>query len=102
MIIQLGKFELEPSAGCTDRWDMKECVTRTKKNSTAKYSASKTIAFSINLEYALETMIAMHLAEDNEKVTLQEYLEAYKVEKNKLLKTITQITKFETIKQKRL
>ena len=94
MNIIIGKFKLEPSIGSLERWDLIEQVERTGKTSGEKYGAEKALAYSVNLEFALQTIVSMKLAEIAGNVTIGEYLAQYIKEKNEIFDTIRKITKF--------
>lgn len=96
MNIIIGKYKLEPSVGSLERWDLIEQVERTGKTSGEKYDAEKVLAYSVGLEYALQTIISMKLAEIAGNVTIAEYLALYIKEKNEVLDTIRKITNFNT------
>jgi hypothetical protein len=94
MDIIIGKYKLVPSVGSSDRWDLIEQVERTGKTSGEKYEAEKALAYSVNLEYALQNIIAMKLAEIAGNVTLAEYVTQYIKEKKEIIDIIRKITNF--------
>ena len=91
MNIRIGKYELQPSVGSLERWDLVEYVERTKKDGGGTYESTNALAYSITLAYALQTIIGMRLAEREDTVTLEEYVALYIAEKTGLETTIKSV-----------
>ena len=80
------RFILKQSFG--DRFDIVEMVTRTKKDSEETYKAEQIIAYDTRLENAISRVVLEKLREKEKTVTLNEFLNEYKKEKELLTKQI--------------
>lgn len=84
MKIEYKNYVIEQSR--SDRFNLQEKVTRTKKNTNEQYERLLDLAYDIKLEYAIELVVNEELRKLNKVVTLKEFLKEYKREKDELLK----------------
>lgn len=81
MTIEIKDYTLIPSDNAKDRFDLTCKVMRTKKDTGEKYESSDTVGFGMTLEKCIKEIIAHELAKDERIVSLQEFVEAYKAER---------------------
>lgn len=80
------RFQLNQSS--SNRFDLVEKVVRQKKDSEDTYEAENTLGYDMKIESCINTIISEKLKTKEETVTLKQFLEEYKKEKEQLLKTI--------------
>jgi hypothetical protein len=80
------RFQLNQSS--PNRFDLIEKVIRQKKDSKDTYEAENVLGYDMSLETCVGNIISEKLKENKETVTLKQFLEEYKKEKEQLLKTI--------------
>lgn len=83
------KFKLVPTQSGT-RFDVLEKVSRKKKDTNEDYEDWKTHGYDVSFENALHTiaMILVKSKKNNKQITPEEYIKAYKQEKNQILKSL--------------
>jgi len=87
MIIKIDeRFYLNQSN--SDRFDLVEKVVRSKKDSEETYEAENVLGYDMQIENCIKKIIAERLKDNKETVSLKQFLEEYKKEKEQLLKTI--------------
>lgn len=82
-----GQFILNQSLH-SNGFDLIKKVTRTKKESGEKYEAESVLGYDMKLEKAIETIISERMKDKEDTVELNEFLQAYKQEKEQLLSKI--------------
>ena len=80
------RFQLNQTTA--NRFDLIEKVIRQKKDSEDTYEAENILGYDMQLESCINTIISEKLKDKKETVTLKQFLEEYKKEKEQLLKTI--------------
>lgn len=80
------RFQLNQSS--PNRFDLVEKVVRQKKDSEDTYEAENILGYDMKIESCINTIISEKLKTKEETVTLKQFLEEYKKEKEQLLKTI--------------
>ena len=69
-----------------DRFDLYKTVIRTKKNSEETYQSEKDIGYGFTLENGVRRLIMEELANNNDVVTLKQFIEDYNKEREEINK----------------
>lgn len=80
------RFQLNQSTG--NRFDLIEKVVRNKKDSEETYEGENVLGYDMQIESCINLIIAEKFKDNKETVSLKQFLEEYKKEKEQLLKTI--------------
>ena len=80
------RFKLNQTTG--DRFDLVEIVERKKKNSEDTYSAESVVGYDMRIESCISRIISERLKNKKETVSLKQFLEEYKKEKEELTKQL--------------
>ena len=84
MKIQIKDYTLTPSDNVKDRFDLTQKIIR-KGKTGVKYEASEIIGYGMTLESCIKSVIALELDKDNSVVSLKEFVEAYKKEREVIM-----------------
>lgn len=93
MRIQYKGYFIEPSVNATDRFDLSRAITRTKKQDpnnldapVETYGAEDEMGFGMSLENCFQQIIKKEtaLSFSDSVITINEYLDQYKKEKEEL------------------
>jgi hypothetical protein len=99
MKLKIKEFTLVPSLHAEERWDITKEVTAVVKNNNtvkgqprkdglkvgAKFQRTEDVGYGVTLENAIEKIIALRLAENEETADLKSFIREYKREKNEIL-----------------
>lgn len=83
MIIKVEKYVLSQSTN-SNGFDLSEVVEKTKKETGEKYAGEKPIGYDMRLETCVETIVMNNLKEKEDVVGLNEFIEVFKEEKQKI------------------
>lgn len=85
MIVKVKGFRMIPSVNAPVKWDLQKAVVRTKKESKEQYDDWEDCGYGMSMEHCAECIIAEELLDREEEVSLREYIEAYKKERQEIL-----------------
>ena len=83
MKIQIKDYTLTPSDNVKDRFDLTQKIMRKGKN--GEYESSELIGYGMTLESCIKSIIALELDKDNSVVSLKEFVDAYRIEREKIM-----------------
>lgn len=87
MIIEYKDYKMVPSTNSAG-FDLIRKVERTKKDTTETYEGEDVLGYDMRLETIVSEIVALEMKKNVKTVSLQEFLEEYKREKQELLNQI--------------
>lgn len=84
MEILIENYLLKQTIADPTKFDLTKLVVRKKKDGTS-YGAENDIGFGLNIDTAIQKIIALNLLEKDATVTLREFIDEYKKERDKVL-----------------
>jgi len=94
MKIKIHDYILTPSVNATRVWDLSQKITRNKVDKKTRVETGETyedeqmIGYGMRLEACIMQIIADNLNKKEETVSLKQYLNEYKKEKDEILKIL--------------